>query len=69
MRRPERIVVCEGDTAEKLAYEFCEKHCPPDEDRVERQNMELKLADLLHQQIEGLLEKIDEDSRSSLESL
>ena len=47
LKRPERIVVCEGDTAENLAYEFCEKHFPPDEDRRERQNMELKLAELL----------------------
>ena len=50
----ERIVVFEGDTAEGLAREFCEKNGLSDD-------MEEKLRLLLEQQIAGVLPKIVED--------
>ena len=50
----QRIVVCEGDTAEALASAFCLKHGLD-------LNTEERLAELLHTQIDGVLEKINED--------
>ena len=50
----ERIVVYEGDTAEGLAKEFCEKNGLTED-------MEEKLRMLLEQQIAGVLPKIVED--------
>ena len=50
----ERIVVYEGDTAETLAREFCEKNGLNDE-------MFEKLKVLLDQQIAGVLPKIVEN--------
>lgn len=50
----ERIVVYEGDTAEGLAKEFCEKNGLTED-------MEEKLKMLLEQQIAGVLPKIVED--------
>lgn len=53
-RHMERIVVYEGDTAESLATEFCQKHNLNDD-------MREKLKALLEQQIAGVLPKIMED--------
>ena len=50
----ERIVVFEGDTAESLAEQFCEKH-------KLNKDMKEKLKVLLDQQIAGVLPKIMED--------
>jgi hypothetical protein len=50
----ERIVVYDGDTAESLAEEFCQKHNLKAE-------MKEKLVLLLEAQIAGVLPKIDED--------
>lgn len=50
----QRIVVYEGDTVETLVADFV-KRCPIDEFMVE------KLKTLLQQQIDGVLERIDED--------
>ena len=50
----QRIVVCEGDTAEGLAAAFGAKHC------LDLATVE-KLAELLHTQIDGVLEKINEE--------
>ena len=50
----QRIVVYEGDTVESLVADFT-KRCPIDEFMVE------KLKTLLQQQIDGVLERIDED--------
>ncbi len=50
----QRIVVCEGDTAEGLASAFGSKHC------LDLITIE-KLAELLHTQIDGVLEKINEE--------
>jgi hypothetical protein len=50
----ERIVVYEGDTAESLAEQFCEKH-------KLNKDMKEKLKILLDQQIAGVLPKIMED--------
>lgn len=50
----ERITVYEGDTAEQLATEFCEKHNLNDD-------MKEKLKIMLEQQIAGVLPKIMED--------
>ena len=50
----QRIVVCEGDTAEGLASDFASRHGL---DLV----TEEKLAELLHTQIDGVLEKINEE--------
>lgn len=49
-----RIIVYEGDTVESLVADFV-KRCPIDEFMVEK----LKL--LLQQQMDGVLERIDED--------
>ena len=49
-----RIIVYEGDTVESLVSDFV-KRCPIDEFMVEK----LKL--LLQQQMDGVLERIDED--------
>lgn len=53
----QRIVVYEGDTVESLVADFV-KRCPIDEFMVEK----LKL--LLQQQMDGVLERIDEDEDS-----
>lgn len=50
----QRIIVYEGDTVESLVSDFV-KRCPIDEFMVE------KLKTLLQQQIDGVLERIDED--------
>ena len=50
----QRIVVFDGDTVESLVADFL-KRCPIDEFMVEK----LKL--LLQQQMDGVLERIDED--------
>ena len=50
----ERIVVYEGDTAESLAEQFCQKH-------KLNKDMKEKLKVLLDQQIAGVLPKIMED--------
>lgn len=50
----QRIIVFEGDTVESLVADFVQK-CPIDPIMVEK----LKL--LLQQQIDGVLERIDED--------
>lgn len=50
----ERIVVYEGDTAEALADEFCQKHGLSED-------MKAKLVGLLEQQIASVLPKIVED--------
>ena len=49
-----RIIVYEGDTVESLAADFV-KRCPIDELMTE------KLKILLKQQMDGVLERIDED--------
>jgi F0F1-type ATP synthase delta subunit len=56
----ERIIVYEGDTAEGLAKEFCEKNGLNKE-------MEEKLRMLLEQQIAGVLPKIIEDNANESE--
>lgn len=56
----ERIVVYEGDTAEGLSKEFCEKNGLNKE-------MEEKLRILLEQQIAGVLPKIIEDNANESE--
>jgi hypothetical protein len=50
----QRIIVYEGDTVDSLVADFV-KRCPIDEFMVE------KLKTLLQQQIDGVLERIDED--------
>ena len=50
----QRIIVYEGDTVDSLVSNFV-KRCPIDEFMVE------KLKTLLQQQIDGVLERIDED--------
>lgn len=50
----QRIIVYEGDTVESLVQDFV-KRCPIDEFMIE------KLKTLLQQQIDGVLERIDED--------
>lgn len=50
----QRIIVYEGDTVDSLVANFV-KRCPIDEFMVE------KLKTLLQQQIDGVLERIDED--------
>ena len=58
----ERIIVYEGDTAKKLAAEFCMKHgLSPD--------MREKLEMLLDQQIAAVLPQIQEDEDVSDEEL
>lgn len=54
----QRIVVYDGDQAEVLAAEFATKH---NLDEV----MKEKLTIMLHQQIAGVLEKIDEEQATS----
>ena len=56
--RSERIVVYEGDTAEKLAEEFTQKHGLDD-------SLKEKLVKLLENQIAGLLARIDEELTSN----
>ena len=46
-----RIVVFEGDTAQSLARDFCEKHSLDNE-------MKLKMVELLDQQMKGVLSKM-----------
>ena len=50
----QRIIVYEGDTVESLVTDFV-KRCPIDESMIE------KLKTLLQQQIDGVLERIEED--------
>ena len=50
----QRIIVYEGDTVESLVADFVQK-CPIDNNMIEK----LKL--LLQQQMDGVLERIDED--------
>ena len=50
----ERITVYDGDTAESLAEQFCQKH-------QLGEDMKEKLKQLLDQQIAGVLPKIAED--------
>ncbi|TNV85929.1 hypothetical protein FGO68_gene4527 [Halteria grandinella] len=54
----QRIVVYEGDQAEVLAAEFAQQH------KLDAQMRE-KLTVMLHQQIAGVLEKIDEEQATS----
>ena len=54
----ERITVMEGDTAESLTKEFGDRHNLD-------QNMRVKLRALLQQQIDGILEKIEEEDHTS----
>ena len=54
----QRIVVYDGDQAEVLAAEFAQKH------KLDAMMRE-KLTIMLHQQIAGVLEKIDEEQASS----
>ena len=56
----ERIVVFEGDKAEDLARNFCQKNSLNGE-------MEEKLRQLLEQQISGALPQIEEDSNAESE--
>lgn len=56
-----RIIVYEGDTVESLVSDFV-KRCPIDEFMVEK----LKL--LLQQQMDGVLERIDEDEEQKTEN-
>lgn len=50
----QRIIVYQGDTVETLVSDFV-KRCPIDEFMIE------KLKNLLQQQMDGVLERIDED--------
>ncbi|TNV84608.1 hypothetical protein FGO68_gene10178 [Halteria grandinella] len=52
--QPERIVVFEGDTAQELAREFCDRHNLDDETQI-------RLEQLLTQQINSVLTKIREE--------
>lgn len=54
----QRIIVYEGDTVDSLVTDFT-KRCPIDEFMIEK----LKL--LLQQQIDGVLERIDEDQEAA----
>lgn len=54
----ERITVMEGDTADSLTKEFGDRHNLD-------QNMRTKLRALLQQQIDGILEKIEEEDQTS----
>lgn len=56
----ERIIVYEGDTAEGLSQDFCEKNGL-------NQEMQEKLRILLDQQIAGVLPKIVEDGANESE--
>lgn len=55
-----RIIVYEGDTVESLVANFV-KNCPIDEFMIE------KLKHLLQQQMDGVLERIDEDEEQKTE--
>ena len=57
-----RIVVCEGDTADSLSAAFCQKH------GLDPQTQQ-RLAELLHIQIDNVLEKINEREGEEDESL
>lgn len=57
----QRIVVYEGDTVESLVSDFVQK-CPIDDVMVE------KLKGLLKQQIDGVLERIDEDEEQKTDN-
>lgn len=59
--RAERIVVYEGDTAERLADEFTERH------NLDA-NLRQRLVGLLQDQIAGLLARIDEEVSSYSEN-
>ena len=52
-----RIIVYEGDTVESLVADFI-KRCPIDDMMIE------KLKHLLKQQMDGVLERIDEDEEA-----
>ena len=54
----ERITVMEGDTADSLTEEFGKKHNLDE-------NMKVKLRTMLQQQIDGILEKIEEEEHTS----
>ena len=54
----ERIIVYEGDTAKELAQRFCDVHNLDDETQV-------KLEDLLENQISSVLTKIEEEDNDS----
>lgn len=54
----QRIIVYEGQTVDSLVADFC-KRCPIDDFMIEK----LKL--LLQQQIDGVLERIDEDQEGN----
>ena len=54
----QRIIVYDGDTVDSLVADFV-KRCPIDDFMVE------KLKNLLQQQIDGVLERIDEDEDPS----
>lgn len=56
----ERIVVYEGDTAQGLAKEFCEKNDL-------NSDMQAKLVLLLEQQIAGVLPKINENEEDEFD--
>lgn len=56
-----RIIVYEGDTVESLVADFV-KRCPIDEFMVE------KLKHLLQQQMDGVLERIDEDEEQKTDN-
>ena len=56
-----RIIVYEGDTVESLVADFV-KRCPIDEFMIDK----LKL--LLQQQIDGVLERIEEDDEQKTEN-
>jgi hypothetical protein len=56
-----QVLVYEGDTAENLAKEFSEENNLDDK-------MTKKLENLIQQEIDKLLSKIDEESRSTLHS-
>jgi hypothetical protein len=55
-----RIIVYEGDTVDSLVADFV-KLCPIDESMIER------LKELLKKQMDGVLERIDEDDDKSEE--
>lgn len=58
----QRIIVYEGDTVDSLAADFV-KRCPIDAFMVE------KLKGLLQQQIDGVLDRIDEDEAADAEDI
>ena len=54
--------MCEGDTADALSAAFCQKH------GLDQQTQQ-RLAELLHIQIDNVLEKINEREGEEDESL